>query len=430
MLALSPLIVFLAFYIILSLLADDFYAVPITVAFLVACTYSLLVMSGRNISQRFQILTDGAAKPDLMQMIWIFVLAGAFASTAKTIGAIDATVNLTLILLPPDFILCGLFLAACFISISVGTSVGTVAALTPIACGMAEQTGQSLALLTAIVVGGSFFGDNLSFISDTTIVATKSQGCEMKDKFHANIRIALPAALVSLILYIFIGTQQSASPQIGEINPWLVLPYIYILATSIIGMNVLTVLTSGTILAGFTGLALGQLDVFGWLQSMSNGIMGMSELIIVTLLAAGLVEAIKRMGGITFLIQTLSTRIHGRRGAELSIAALAVLADFCTANNTIAILTVRPLAREISARYHIPPKRSASLLDTFSCLAQGIIPYGAQMLIAAGLAHLNPLEIIPHLYYPFILGGMAILNIITHYDEKKYICSRYCDSNE
>lgn len=412
LLALSPLIVFLLLYLFLSLAADDFYAVPLTVAFLAASLYSLLLIRGESISQRFSYLAEGAASPGVMQMLWIFILAGAFAATAKQMGAIDATIRLALTAVPPHFVLSSLFLASCFISLATGTSVGTIAALVPIAGRMAEQTGGSMAMMVAIVVGGAYFGDNLSFISDTTIVATQTQGCKMKDKFRANIWIALPAALICLAIYAFMPAVNVQPDRLGEVFYPAIIPYIYIIVAALAGMNVMLVLASATVLAGVMGIASGALTPFGWLRAMNDGIMGMSELIIVTLLAAGLMQVIRQAGGIDWLMQLFNSRRGTRRKAELSMASLVVLTDFCTANNTIAILSVGPLAKQIAERYGIEPKRAASILDTFSCFAQGIIPYGAQMLIASGLAAIDPLDIIPYLYYPFILGAVAIVYII------------------
>lgn len=422
LLSLSPLMVFLLTYFVLSMLAGDFYAVPITVAFLIACGFSLLTMPGMSVGNRFQVLIEGASSPGLMTMIWIFILAGAFASTAKQAGAIDATVQMAVRFLPSSMILCGMFLASCFISLSVGTSVGTIAALTPIAGGMAQQTGFPVPLTVAIVVGGAFFGDNLSFISDTTIMATKTQGCELRDKFRSNVRIAVPAALMCILLYLLIGNAQSGSltpDSVSEAEPLLIIPYIYILFAALCGMDVMFVLATGTMMSGFMGMALGRFDLFGWFHAINEGVMGMGELIVVTMMAGGMVESMKRSGGISFAMQHLSRHISGKRGAELSIAALVVFTDICTANNTIAILTVGPLAREISTRFQVDPRRAASLLDTFSCFAQGLIPYGAQMLIAAGLAKVNPLQIMPYLYYPYILGATALFYIIIQRHEKE-----------
>jgi len=411
LLALSPLIVFLLLYLFLSLAADDFYAVPLTVAFLAASLYSLFIIRGETISQRFAHLAEGAAQPGVMQMLWIFILAGAFAATAKQMGAINATIQLALTAVPPGFVLSSLFLAACFISLATGTSVGTIAALVPIAGSMAEQTGAGTAMMVAIVVGGAYFGDNLSFISDTTIVATQTQGCEMKDKFRANIWIALPAALICLVLYACQPDVSVEPEQLGEVSYPAIIPYIYIIVAALLGMNVMLVLASATVLAGGIGMLSGALSPLGWLKAMNDGIMGMSELIIVTVMAAGLMQVIRRAGGIDWLMQLFSSRRGSQRGAELSMAAMVMLTDFCTANNTIAILSVGSLAKRLAERYGIPAKRAASILDTFSCLAQGIIPYGAQMLIASGLAAVNPLDIIPYLYYPYILGAVAVANI-------------------
>ena len=412
LLALSPLIVFLLLYLFLSLVADDFYAVPLTVAFLAASLYSLFIMRGLSFGKRFERLAEGAASPSVMQMLWIFILAGAFAATAKQMGAIDATIHLALTAVPPGFVLSSLFLASCFISLATGTSVGTIAALVPIASSMAEQTGSNTAMMVAIVVGGAYFGDNLSFISDTTIVATQTQGCEMKDKFRANIWIALPAALICLALYACLPSINVVPDNLGDIFYPAIIPYIYIIVAALAGMNVMLVLASATILAGVIGIASGALTPFGWFRAMNDGIMGMSELIIVTLLAAGLMQVIRQAGGIDWLMQLFNSRKGTRRKAELSMATMVVLTDFCTANNTIAILSVGPLARYLALRYSIEPKRAASILDTFSCMAQGIIPYGAQMLIASGLAAVNPLDIIPYLYYPYILGVVALIYII------------------
>ncbi len=412
LLALSPLIVFLLLYLFLSLVADDFYAVPLTVAFLAASLYSLFIMRGLSFGKRFERLAEGAASPSVMQMLWIFILAGAFAATAKQMGAIDATIHLALTAVPPGFVLSSLFLASCFISLATGTSVGTIAALVPIASSMAEQTGSNTAMMVAIVVGGAYFGDNLSFISDTTIVATQTQGCEMKDKFRANIWIALPAALICLALYACLPSINVVPDNLGDIFYPAIIPYIYIIVAALAGMNVMLVLASATILAGVIGIASGALTPFGWFRAMNDGIMGMSELIIVTLLAAGLMQVIRQAGGIDWLMQQFNSRKGTRRKAELSMATMVVLTDFCTANNTIAILSVGPLARYLALRYSIEPKRAASILDTFSCMAQGIIPYGAQMLIASGLAAVNPLDIIPYLYYPYILGAVALIYII------------------
>ena len=344
-------------------------------------------------------------------MIWIFVLAGAFAATAKEIGAIDATVQLALRLLPGKLIFAGLFLAACFISMAIGTSVGTIVALVPIAGGIAAQTGTGIPLVTAIVVGGAFFGDNLSFISDTTIAATKSQGCAMRDKFRANLSLALPAALLVTVIYIYMGRGVDYVPDPTPISFIRTLPYLLVIVLALAGMNVVTLLTVGIIVNGILGWCLGSYGWVGWMASIGGGINGMGELIIVSLLAGGVLEMIRYNGGIDYIVGGLTRRISGRRGAELAIAGLVSLVNLCTANNTIAIITTGSIAKDISTRFGIAPKRSASLLDTFSCLIQGIIPYGAQMLMASGLAGISAISIIGYLYYPFALGLIALATI-------------------
>ena len=417
LISISPMLVFLAVYTSSSIIAGDFYAASIIVSFLIACLYSVFIVKKRSIESRFGILAKGAAKEDIMTMVLIFILAGAFAATAKQMGAIEATVDLTLSFMPIKMMLCGLFIAACFVSLSIGTSVGTIAALTPIACGIAEKTGQNLPLLVAVIVGGAYFGDNLSVISDTTIMATITQGCKLKDKFRYNLKIALPAAVITLGLYLIAGTEVVGEEMNRDINYLLIIPYIYILVAAICGLNVMLLLSSGTVLAGAMGLLTNKLSLTEWSSAMNNGIMGMGELIIVTLLAGGMIEVMRVNGGFDYLKTTLTSRIKSKTGAEISIAGLVILTDFCTANNTIAILTTGPLAKEISSHYKIDPRRTASILDTFSCFAQSVIPYGAQLLIASGLAHINPLEIIPYLYYPFILGVFALLYIIFKHEK-------------
>lgn len=415
-LALLPLGVFIAIYLVVSIILNDFYKVPIAVAFLVASVVAIATLRGRGITERIKVFSEGASSENVMLMIWIFILAGAFASSAKTMGSIDATVNLTLSLLPSQMLLAGLFAAACFISLSMGTSVGTIVALVPIAAGAAEHTGGSVSMLTAAIVGGAFFGDNLSFISDTTVVATQSQGCRMNEKFKANIRIVMPAAIVVFVLYLVIGFGNDGAHALDtsyRTSQWvLVLPYLAVLVLAVAGINVLVVLTIGSVLAGITGIANGSYDVFGWMHSMSEGILGMSELIIVTMLAAGMLEVIKANGGINAIIRFLTNHVSNRRGAEVTIALLVSVVNVCTANNTVAILTIGEIVRDISHRFGIAPRRAASLLDTFSCFTQGLLPYGAQLLMAGGLACIAPTEIIPYLFYPFAIGLSAMLFIV------------------
>ena len=315
-------------------------------------------------------------------------------------------------------LLAGLFLAACFISLSVGTSVGTIVALTPIAAGVADQMGASIAMMTAVVVGGSFFGDNLSFISDTTIVATSTQGCKLSDKFRVNSFIVIPAALIVLVAYLFLGTSIQPPSHIPEISYTKVIPYLAVLITAIFGMNVMAVLALGIILTGIIGIANGSFDIFGWFAAMGDGIKGMGELVIITMMAGGLLEIIKHNGGIDFIINRLTRHVSTKRGAELAVAGLVSFVNLCTANNTVAIITVGGIAKQIGDRFGVDNKKCASILDTFSCTIQGLIPYGAQLLMAAGLAQLNPISILPYLYYPLVIGVTALLSIIFRYPKR------------
>ena len=418
LLALSPLVVFIVLYLVTSLLAGDFYKMPITVAFMAASVYAVAVSGGLPLRKRIDTYSRGASNEQMMLMVWIFVLAGAFAHSARTMGAIDATVNLTLHLLPSQMLLAGLFVAACFISLSIGTSVGTIVALAPIATGIATQTDTSIPMLTAAVVGGSFFGDNLSFISDTTIIATQTQGCRLRDKFYVNSFIVVPPALLTLVLYALLGADIEAPRHVAEVEPLKVLPYLVVLATAIAGMNVMAVLVIGIVLTGIIGMVTGSYDAFGWLQSMGSGIISMGELIIITMMAGGLLELIKRNGGIDFIISHMTRRIRSKRAAELSIAGLVSAVDLCTANNTVAIITVGGMAKQIGDRFGLDNRKCASILDTFSCFVQGLIPYGAQILMAAGLASINPVSIIPYLYYTFAIGVAALLAIVLRYPRR------------
>jgi Na+/H+ antiporter NhaC len=418
-LALSPLLVFLCIYVITSLIARDFYKVPVAAAFIMASAYALLITrSIDKTDDKIAIFSQGAGNRNVLLMIWIFVLAGAFAATAREIGAIDATVNATLHILPGKLIYAGLFLAACFISMAIGTSVGTIVALVPIATGIAAETGTGIPFITAIIVGGAFFGDNLSFISDTTVAATKSQGCSMKDKFRANLWIAAPAAIIVAIVYIIMGLKVEAVPA-GEPVQWLgLIPYLLVIGLALAGMNVVTVLALGIGVNGIIGWITGAYDFVGWMSSIGSGISSMGELIIVSLLAGGMLEIIRYNGGMEFIIGGLTRRIGGKRAAGFSIAALVSLVNLCTANNTIAIITTGPLAKDITEKFGLDPRKTASILDTFSCFVQGIIPYGAQMLMASGLAGVSSAAIIGNLYYPFALGFIAVLSILFRFPRK------------
>ena len=415
LLALSPVVVLLVAYLAMALASGDFYRISISVAFVVAAVYAVAALRGisRSLQERVSVFSEGAADKNILYMIWIFILAGIFAASAKAMGAVDATVHFTLRFVPTEFLPAGIFVAACFVSLSIGTSVGTIVALTPVVTGLAQQMGADTAQMVAIVVGGAFFGDNLSFISDTTIAATMSQGCKMKDKFRTNLLLVLPAAILSLALYLFLGLSGAESVAAASIAKWYkAIPYLLVLICAIMGMDVLVVLVLGIVATIIIGLACGSLTGVSFCEAASGGVLSMGELIIITLMAGGLMNMVKQSGGFDFITRAITNRISGKRGAESAIAGLTLLTDICTANNTIAIITVGPIARELSERYGISPRKSASLMDTASCFAQGVLPYGAQLLMASGLASISPLEIIPHLYYPMAIGVMVVLAIL------------------
>lgn len=418
LLALSPLLVFIGFYLTLSIIAGDFSRVPITVAFMVTSIYAICISGGHTLQQRIDIYSRGAGSERLLLMLWIYVLAGAFASSAKAMGCIDATINMTLHWVPSSLLLPGLFAAACFISLSIGTSVGTVVALAPVAAGIAHAAGISVPMTVAVIVGGSYFGDNLSFISDTTVVATQTQGCRMSDKFWVNLQIVAPAALVVLAVYCFMGSNTPQLTPSAPVNYIRIVPYLAVLVFALMGMNVMAILSLGILLCAVIGMAMGAYDFYGLLDAMGKGIAGMGELVIIAMMAGGILEIISEMGGITYLIDRLTKHVHTKRGAELSIAAMVSMVNLCTANNTIAILTVGDISRRISNRFGVDKRKAASILDTFSCMVQGIIPYGVQMLLAAGLAHISPMAIIPYLYYPMAIGVTALGAILLRYPKK------------
>ncbi len=418
LLALSPLLVFLCFYLATAILADDFYKVSITVPFLVASIYAVCITRGLGMDKRIMQYSAGAANKNILLMVWIFILAGAFAQSAKDMGAIDATVNLALMLLPDRLLLAGIFLASCFISFSVGTSVGTIVALMPVVAGIAEKTGLNMAFMAGIAVGGAFFGDNLSFISDTTIAATRTQGCALRDKFRANFLIVLPAAFLVCAYYVFRGTDVTIVHEVQQVEWVKIIPYLVVLGTAFAGMDVVPVLILGVVSTSIIGWFTENIGMVQWTESLGTGIVGMGELIIVTLLAGGMLELIRFNGGVDYIIHQLTRHVNSKRGAELCIAALVSIANICTANNTIAIITVGPLAHDIADRYRVDKRKSASILDIFSCVVQGIIPYGAQMLIAAKLASLSPISIIGYLYYPITIGLFALLSIGLRYPRK------------
>lgn len=428
LLALSPL-----FLLIVLIVAFTVYSVDsshqdtslsLTVAFMISSIYAVAISGAMPVRKRVDTYSKGAGANNLMLMLWIYVLAGSFAASAKAMGAVDATVNLALSILPASMILPGLFLAACFISVSIGTSVGTVVALVPIAAGLAHSMDANVGMMTAIIVGGAYFGDNLSFISDTTVVATQTQNCKMSDKFKVNSMIVVPAAVLVLIAYSVMGVGLQAPTHINEVEYMKVLPYLIVLVTAIAGMNVMAVLTLGTLLCGAIGIgshllgASGSYDLFGWFSAMGNGIIGMGELIIIAMMAGGMLEIIRENGGIDFIINKITAHVNSKRGAELSIAALVSMVNICTANNTVAILTVGNISKKIGDRFGVDNRKAASILDTFSCMVQGLIPYGVQMLLAAGLANLSPMDILPYLYYPLAIGVAALLAILLRYPKR------------
>lgn len=422
LLALSPLILLIALIALFTgYSAEESHkdtSLSLTVAFMISSIYAVAISGGMPIRKRIDTYSRGAGANNLMLMLWIYVLAGAFAASAKAMGAVDATVNLALSLLPASMILPGLFLAACFISLSIGTSVGTIVALVPIAAGLAHSVDVNLALTVAIIVGGAYFGDNLSFISDTTVVATQTQGCQMSDKFRVNALIVIPAAIIILIIYGILGAGTKAPTHIDAVQYMKVLPYIVVLVTAIAGMNVMAVLTLGSILCGIIGIIDGGYDIFGWFSAMGNGVIGMGELIIIAMMAGGMLEIIRENGGIDFIISKITAHVNSKRGAELSIAALVSMVNICTANNTVAILTVGNISKKIGDKFGVDNRKAASILDTFSCTIQGLIPYGVQMLLAAGLSGLSPLDIIPYLYYPMAIGLAALFAILFRYPRR------------
>lgn len=428
LLALSPLFLLIVLIVTFTVYSVDSShqdtSLSLTVAFMISSIYAVAISGGMPVRKRVDTYSKGAGANNLMLMLWIYVLAGSFTASAKAMGAVDATVNLALSILPASMILPGLFLAACFISVSIGTSVGTVVALVPIAAGLAHSMDANVGMMTAIIVGGAYFGDNLSFISDTTVVATQTQNCKMSDKFKVNSMIVVPAAVLVLIAYSVMGVGLQAPTHINEVEYMKVLPYLIVLITAIAGMNVMAVLTLGTLLCGAIGIgshllgASGSYDLFGWFSAMGNGIIGMGELIIIAMMAGGMLEIIRENGGIDFIINKITAHVNSKRGAELSIAALVSMVNICTANNTVAILTVGNISKKIGDRFGVDNRKAASILDTFSCMVQGLIPYGVQMLLAAGLANLSPMDILPYLYYPLAIGVAALLAILLRYPKR------------
>ena len=379
--------------------------------FIIVSIVAILLSRGMTFRERITEFSKGAGQKDLLLMVWIFVLAGAFAASAKAMGAVDATVNLTLQLLPTNFLLAGLFISACVVSLCMGTSVGTIVAFMPIAASLADKTEMSLPLMAAAIVGGAFFGDNLSFISDTTIVATQSQGCKQSDKFRYNFFLVLPVAILVCIIYLLMGSGADEVAA-GNVMWWKIIPYAAVLVSAAMGMNVMLVLLMGNVLTGIVGIADGSYTFMEWTASLTAGIMGMSELILISMMAGGIFALITKQGVMERFMRLVSIKIHTKRGAELSICLLVGVVNALTANNTVAILSVGDIAKQIATRFGIDPRRSASLLDTTSCAVQGLLPYGAQLLMASSLAGISALSIIPYLYYPMLIGVIVLATIL------------------
>ena len=415
-LALIPLAVFLVVYLGSSILAKDFYAISTIVPFLAAALTALIMNRKEKFEKKVNIFCKGAENTNIILMVVIFILAGAFAQVAKDMGAVDSTVNLGLSLLPSELLIPGMFIIGCFIALSIGTSMGTIVALVPIAVGIAGKTGIETALAVGAVVSGAMFGDNLSIISDTTIAATRTQGCEMKDKFRTNFIIVLPAAIITVLIFMILTRNTgSVSLYTLDFNLIKIIPYILVIATALLGLNVIIVLLLGILSSGLIGVIFGSFDILGFFNSISSGIAGMSELIIISILIAGTIEIIKYNGGIDFILNKGLKNFKSKRGAEYGIATLVSLVDICTANNTVAIVTVGPIAKDISNKYDLEPKRVAGILDMFSCAFQGVIPYGAQLISAAGLAAISPFSIMRFLFYPYLMGICAIISIYVYY---------------
>lgn len=413
-LALLPLLLLVLLMAVLGIVLNDFSSVPMTIVFLITSIAAMLTLRGYSVEERVRSFSRGAGSSELLLMVWIFILAGAFAASAKEMGAVAATVDLTIQILPSQVLLASLFLASCVVSICIGTSVGTIVALVPVAAELATRTGIVLPLMVAAVVGGSFFGDNLSFISDTTVAATRTQGCSMSDKFKTNFKLVLPVAIICFVIYAIMGAKGIHVEHISQANVhwWRILPYAMVLVTALLGVNVLLVLCLGILLTGIVGIADGGYSFAGWIASMAKGITSMGDLILISMMAGGLLAIVRKGGGVTYLVRGLTRRVHSSRGAECCISALVALTNCCTANNTVAILSVGSIAKDIAERYGIDKKRAASLLDIFSCVVQGIIPYGAQLLMASGLAMLSPMQIIPYLYYPMLLAVITVMSIL------------------
>lgn len=418
--ALLPIGVFLIIFLGAGIVFQDFYAMPAIVAFLIALFVAFLQNKELSFNKKIEVIAEGVGEENIITMSLIFLCAGGFSGAVTAAGGVDSTVNLGLSLIPAHFAVAGLFLIGCFISVSMGTSMGTIAALAPIAVGISEKTGFALSICIGAVVCGAMFGDNLSMISDTTIAAVKTQGCEMKDKFKANFFIVLPAAIITVLIFWFATRNMNFHLEENlSYSLWEVLPYMVVLIGALIGINVFVVLISGIVISLIVGVSMGHIALSEMFQVVGNGVTSMYDITVISIIVACIVSLVKEHGGIQFILNLIKSKINGRRGAEFGIALLALFVDACTANNTVAIVMTGPIAKEISEEFDVDPRRSASLLDMFTSVGQGIIPYGAQLLSAATLTGLTPLQIIPNLYYPLLMGVCGILAIIFRPQSKK-----------
>ena len=418
--ALLPIGVFLIIFLGAGIVFEDFYAMPAIVAFLIALFVAFLQNKELSFNKKIEVFAKGVGEENIITMSLIFLCAGGFSGAVTAAGGVDSTVNLGLSLIPAHFAVAGLFLIGCFISVSMGTSMGTIAALAPIAVGISEKTGFALSICIGAVVCGAMFGDNLSMISDTTIAAVKTQGCEMKDKFKANFFIVLPAAIITVLIF-WLATRNMSFQLEENLNYslWEVLPYMVVLLGALIGINVFVVLISGIVISLIVGVSMGHIALSEMFQVVGSGVTSMYDITVISIIVACIVSLVKEHGGIQFILNLIKSNINGRRGAEFGIALLALFVDACTANNTVAIVMTGPIAKEISEEFDVDPRRSASLLDMFTSVGQGIIPYGAQLLSAATLTGLTPLQIIPNLYYPLLMGVCGVLAIIFRPQSKK-----------
>lgn len=411
--ALLPIGVFLVIFLGAGIVFNDFYAMPAIVAFLIALSVAFLQNRNVGFQEKIRLIAEGVGEENIITMCLIFLCAGGFSGAVTAAGGVESTVNLGLSLIPAHFVVAGLFVIGCFISVSMGTSMGTIAALAPIAAEVSRQTGFSLAVCTAAVVCGAMFGDNLSMISDTTIAAVKTQGCEMKDKFKANFLIVLPAAVITVIFFWLItGGMNYKLKEIGDYNLLEVLPYVVVLVGALIGINVFLVLIGGTVLSLIVGVAMGNIASSEMFTVVGDGVTSMYDITVISIIVACIVSLVRANGGIHYILNLIRSRIRGKRGAQAGIALLALLVDMCTANNTVAIVMSGPIAKEISEEYGVDPKRSASLLDMYTSVGQGLIPYGAQLLSAATLTGLTPFDMIPYLVYPILMALCGIVAII------------------